>query len=85
MFPKKSTYVKCCDGETKWMDFLIEDDELLKKDNDIWNKVSNSISKTLDCKPICNIKFSKTKLRSYGDGAKDFNTENTPKAGSKYI
>lgn len=29
--------------------FLIEDDELLEKYNDIWGKVSNRIKKGLDC------------------------------------
>ena len=31
MLPKPSAYVKCYDAETKWMHFLIEDDELFKK------------------------------------------------------
>ena len=30
MLPKTSAYVKCYDGQTKWMYFLIEDDDLLK-------------------------------------------------------
>ena len=30
MLPKTSTYVKGFDGETKWMHFLIEDDNLLE-------------------------------------------------------
>ena len=30
MLPKTSTYVKSFNGGTKWMYFLIEDDELLK-------------------------------------------------------
>ena len=34
---------------------MIEDDELLKK-KDIWNKVSQSIKKELDSKPIYNKK-----------------------------
>ena len=42
---KTRGYVKRYDDETKWMYFLIEDEELLKKYNDIWNKVSNSIIK----------------------------------------
>ena len=33
------------------MSFLIKDDNLLKKYNDIWNKVINSIKKELDCDP----------------------------------
>ena len=28
MFPKASAYVKSYDGQTKWMYFLIEDDDL---------------------------------------------------------
>ena len=35
MLPKGSVYVKSYDGETKWMHFLIEDDKLLKRYNDI--------------------------------------------------
>ena len=31
--------------ETKYMSFLIKDDELLKKYNDIWEKVEYSIKK----------------------------------------
>ena len=47
-----SAYVKIHDGETKWMYFLIEDDELLKRYNDIWNKVSNRIKNEFDSEPI---------------------------------
>ena len=47
MLPKTSTYVKGYDGQTKWMYFLIEDDELLEKYNTISNKVSADIKKNL--------------------------------------
>ena len=40
-----NTYVKSYDGKTKWMNLFVKDDDLLKKYNDIWNKVSNSIKK----------------------------------------
>ena len=43
MCPKTIAYVKRYDGETKWMNFLIKDDDLLKKYNDIWNRVCNNI------------------------------------------
>ena len=36
----------------RWMYFLIENNELLKKYNDTWNEFSNSIKKELDWKPI---------------------------------
>ena len=45
MLSKTSAYVKSYDGETEWMTFLIRDDNLMKKHDDIWNKVTNSIKK----------------------------------------
>ena len=47
MLPKISTYVKRYDGQTKWMYFLTENDDLLKKYNTIWDKVSTDIKKNL--------------------------------------
>ena len=43
MFPKTRTYVKSYDGETKWMYFLIEDNNLIEKYNTILDKVSPDI------------------------------------------
>ena len=40
MLSETNAYVKSYDGQTKWMYFLIEDEDLLKKHNTIWNKVS---------------------------------------------
>ena len=42
---KTSTHIKSCDGQTRWMYFLIEDDDLLEKYNTIWDKVSADIEK----------------------------------------
>ena len=36
MLPKTTAYVKRYDGQTKWMYFLIEDDNLLEKFNTIY-------------------------------------------------
>ena len=43
MLPETSTYVISYHGQTKWMHFLIEDNNLLKKFNTIWDKVSADI------------------------------------------
>ena len=48
--PKVSAYRKYFD-ETKYMSFLIKDDELLEKGNEIWKKVKNSIKKEFDSEP----------------------------------
>ena len=51
-----SAYRKDFD-ETKYMLFLIKDDELLRKYNDISEKVKNVINKEFDSEPIYNEKF----------------------------
>ena len=40
--------------ETKFMSFLIKDDELLEKYNEIWEKVTDGLKKRLDSEPVYN-------------------------------
>ena len=47
------------------MSFLIKDDELLEKYNEIWEKVSNSIKKIFHSEPVYNEKYLKTKIKPY--------------------
>ena len=47
MFPKTSEYVNSYDGQSKWMHFLIEDDDLLEKYDTVWDKVSADIKRNL--------------------------------------
>ena len=47
MISKTSAYVKTYGGQTKWMYFLIETDNLLEKYSTIWGKVSANIKKNL--------------------------------------
>ena len=82
MLPKISAYVKGYEGEESSMKFLIKDDDLLKKYNDIWNKVSYSIQQKLNCKPIYNKKVLETKIRSYSDEATDFHARKISETGS---
>ena len=41
ILPQTIVCVKSYDDENKWMYFLIKDEELLKKYNEIYDKVSN--------------------------------------------
>ena len=50
--PKTSAYVKSYDKQTKWMYFLIEDDELSEKYSTIWDKVSVDIKKESVSEPV---------------------------------
>ena len=55
------------------MYFLIQDEDLLKKYNTIWQKVSTDIKKEFDREPVYNTKIAlKTKIKSYADKVTDF-------------
>ena len=71
MLPKTSAYAKSYDGQLKWMYFLIEDDDLIKKYNTIWNKVSADIRKKFNSELVWNKEFLKTKVKFNVDEVTD--------------
>ena len=72
--------------ETKYMPFLIKDNELLEKYNEIWEKVSKSIKKELVSKPIYNEKYLKTNIQSCkGKINTNFHNNKILKEGSQCI
>ena len=80
-----SAYVKRYDsGATKWMSFLIENEQLIGKYNDIWNKISNSIKTEFHSKSIYNKKSLKTKINTYSNKPKDFHDKEILKVGFNY-
>ena len=78
MTKKKVNWIVTLTQEMKWSSTRLKND-------DICNKVNNSIKKEVDCKPIYNIKFLKTKIRSYVDKTTDFCSRKIPEIGSNYI
>ena len=54
ILPKTSAYANSYDGQTKWMYFLIEDDDSLNKYNTIWNKVRANIKQEFNSEPKYN-------------------------------
>ena len=60
-----SGYIKYVDNGWKNMYFLIEDDSILVKYNDIWNKIKNKLNMKFHSKPDCNEKYLRTKVKTY--------------------
>ena len=85
MLPKTSTYVKSYDGQTKWMYFLIENDDLLEKYNTIWDKVSADVKKEFDRELVYKFFENSYSEKSYGDDVTDFYEKEIPKVGSNRI
>ena len=82
MLPKTSAYVRSYDRQTKWMYFLIENDDLLEKYSTVWDKVSTDIKNGFDSKPVYNIRCLKTKIKPDCDEVTDFYDKETPKVDS---
>ena len=53
--------------KTKCMYFLLKDEKLLEKYNEVWKKVSNIIKNEFDRKLLCDEKYLKTKIKSYNE------------------
>ena len=72
--------------ENKYMSFLIKDNKLLEKYNEIWKKVSNAIKKERESNPVYIKKYLKTKIKSYKRKINtNFCNNKIPKEGSQYI
>ena len=76
MIPKTCAFVKSYVGQTKWMYFLIEDDDLLEKNNTILDKFSADVKKEFDSRSVYNKKFLKTKIKYYVDELQIFTIKN---------
>ena len=81
---KTSAYVKSYDGQTKWMYFLIEYDDLIEKYNTICVKVSAEIKKEFDSEPVYNKEFLKTKIKPHGDQVTGFYDKGIQKMDSNH-
>ena len=66
------------------MYFVIEDDDLLKRYNTIWDKVTADIKKEFDSEPVYNKNYLKTKIKSHGDEVTDFYDKKIPKLDSSH-
>ena len=85
MFLKMVGYRKSL-NETKYMSFLIKNDESLEKYNKTLNKVSNSTKKESDSERVYNEKYLKSKIKSYkGKISTNFCDDRIPKEDSHCI
>ena len=70
--------------KTKWIQFLVKDVELLRKQNTVWDKVSADTKKEFDSESAYNKEFLKTKIKSNGDEVTDFYDIKIPKVDSNH-
>ena len=76
ILPKRSAYVRSYDGQSKWMYFLIEDNDFSEKHNTIWDRVSADINKEFDSEPVYHKEYLKTKIKSHDNEFTNFYKKN---------
>ena len=66
--------------------FLVKDDELLEKNNEIWEKVKNIIKKESDSEPVYKEKYLKAKIKRYNGNINTiFHNNKISKERSQFI
>ena len=85
ILPKMSGYIKYFENVGKNMSFLIKDDEVWEKCNEIWNVIKNKLSIKIHSKPIYDQKYLKGKVREFDGVLKtNFLGNDTPKENMHY-
>ena len=64
ILPQLSGYIKYFDNDGKNISFKIEDDNILLKHNEIWNKTKNMLYMKFHGQPIFDEKYIKTKVKT---------------------
>ena len=65
VLPQMSGYIKYFENGGKNMSFRIEDDSVLVKYNDIWNKIKGLLGIKFHSKPVYGEKHIKTKVKAF--------------------
>ena len=62
-----NAFAKYFDKNSKYMNLLVIDKEILEKYSEIRNKIKRLIKKEFNIKPVYNDKYIKTKIKIYND------------------
>ena len=86
ILPQMNGYIKYFDNGGKNMPFLIKNDEVWQKYEDIWNVIKNKLSIKVNSEPVYENKYSKAKVREFDDDIKtNFLSNGLPKENTYYI
>ena len=65
ILPQMSGYIEYFENGGKNMSFVIKDDDVLDKCNEIWNKIKKTLSIKFHNMPIYDKKYIKAKVREF--------------------
>ena len=85
ILPQMSGYIKYFENGGKNMSFLIKDDSVLNKYNEIWDKIKEKLSIKFHSEPVYDQTYIKTKVREFDSKIKtNFLGNEIPKENMHY-
>ena len=85
ILPQMNSYIKCFDNGGKNMSFLIKNNKVWEKYEDIWNVIKNKLSIKFNSERIYENKHLKAKVREFdGDIKTNFLSNGLPKENMYY-
>ena len=85
ILPQMSGYIKCFENGGKNMPFVIKDDDVLDKYNEIWNKIKKTLNIKFHSIPVYDEKYIKAKVREFNVMIKtNFLSDDIPKENVHY-
>ena len=84
--PQMTGYIKYFENGGKSMSFIIKDDYVLDKYNEIWDKIKETLSIKFHSMPVYDEKYIKAKVREFNGVIKtNFLGDEVPKENEHYI
>ena len=85
ILPQMTGYIKYFRNGRKHMSFVIKDDDVLDKCNEIWNKIKEILNIKFHNMPVYNEKYKKVKVREFSGVVKrNFLSDEVPKENEHY-
>ena len=85
ILPQMSGYIKYFENGGKNMSFVIKDDDVLDKYNEIWDKIKETLSIKFHSMPVYDEKYIKAKVREFNGVIKtNFLGDEVPKENEHY-
>ena len=85
ILPQMTGYIKYFENGGKNMSFVIKDDDVLDKYNEIWDKIKETLSIKFHSMPVYDEKYIKAKVRKFSDVIKtNFLGDKIPKENEHY-
>ena len=85
ILPQMTGYIKYFENGGKNMSFVIKDDDVLDKYNEIWDKIKETLSIKFHSMPVYDEKYIKAKVREFNGVIKtNFLSDEVPKENEHY-